>query len=164
LSFRQKSDSAELERLAQAALGRQGDVENGRMLFFDAAKTQCIKCHRIGERGERIGPDLTGVGGRFARAHLVDSILQPSRSIANNYQTLAVELADGTALAGIVVAQDDESLTLADNKGEKHRVQRREIAAQAYQPLSTMPAGLEKQLSEQEFVDLVTFLTGEKTR
>ena len=124
LSFRHRADSAELERLAQAAMRQPGDAENGRRLFFDVAKTQCIKCHRIGERGERIGPDLTGIGGRFWRTHILESILQPSRSIANGYQTLAVERADGTAVSGIVVAQDDESLTLADNKGDKHRVLR----------------------------------------
>ena len=106
LRFRRKSSAADHEQLIQAALSRPGNAERGRNLFFDVAKTQCLKCHRLGEQGERIGPDLTGVGSRFARVYLIESILEPSRTIAPSYETLHVHLKDGRALSGVKIDGD----------------------------------------------------------
>src|SRR5205807_1660201 len=75
--FRRKSAVERHERLAQLALTTSGSATRGRELFLNADKTGCIKCHRIGEQGGRIGPDLSGVGRRFSRIHLVESILEP---------------------------------------------------------------------------------------
>src|SRR5207245_1661823 len=102
-------------KLTQTALKRSGDSQRGRNLFFNAVKTQCVKCHRIGDQGERIGPDLTGVGGRFPRIYLIESVLQPSRSIAPGYQTLAVNLKNGRVVTGVRVAETDVLLTLGDH-------------------------------------------------
>jgi len=160
--FRRKSSTAELERLVQAALARSGNAERGRKLFFDETKTQCSKCHRIGDQGERIGPELTGVGDRFARIHMVESILEPSRTVAPGYQTLAVVLRDGRLISGIKLADSEETLTLADNQGKQHLLARSEIEQQLAQPQSTMPDGLTKLLSVNEFVDLIAFLGSQK--
>ena len=100
LRFRRKSATAEHERLTQAALSRRGNPERGRKLFFDAAKSLCLKCHRLGDQGERIGPELTGVGGRFSRIYLVESILEPSRTIAPSFATLVLALKNGQVLTG----------------------------------------------------------------
>ena len=58
LRFRRKSATADHERLAQAALTRPGNVERGRALFLNAEKSQCMKCHRLGDQGEPVGPHL----------------------------------------------------------------------------------------------------------
>src|SRR5262249_30178770 len=76
LRFRRKSSKAAHEKLTQAALNRPGNPERGRKVFLDGAKSQCVKCHQIGDQGERIGPELTGVGGRFSRIYLIESILE----------------------------------------------------------------------------------------
>lgn len=162
MRFRRKSSAAELEQLVQAALARPGNPERGRKLFFDQAKTQCSKCHRLGDEGERIGPELTGVGDRFARIHIVESILEPSRTVAPGFQTLAVVLQDGRLITGIKVAESEEALTLADNQGKQHLVAKDEIDQQHSQPHSTMPDGLTKLLSANEFVDLIAFLASQK--
>lgn len=162
LRFRRRSASADHERLAQAALARPGDLQRGRKLFLDIEKSQCLKCHRLGDQGERIGPELTGVGGRFSRIYLVESILEPSRTIASSFQTWAVTLKNGRMLGGVKVAETESMLTLADNQGQKHVLAKSEIDEQAPQPLSTMPDGLEKRFSLEEFVDLVAFLVSQK--
>src|SRR5439155_3190157 len=130
LRFRRKSATAAHERLTQAALTRQGNSENGRKLLFNVEKSLCLKCHRFGDQGERIGPDLTGVGGRFARIYLVESILEPSRTIAPSFGTLAVSLRNGKALTGVKVAEAEATLTLADNQGQKHVLARADIEEQ----------------------------------
>ncbi|HEV3263068.1 MAG TPA: c-type cytochrome [Gemmataceae bacterium] len=160
--FRRTSSKAEHEKLTQAALGRQGDVERGRKLFLNAEKSQCIKCHRIGDQGERIGPELTGVGARFSRIFLIESILEPSRTIAPSYQTVLVVLRDGRQLAGIKVVESERMLTLADNQGQKHVLAKADIDEQRPVPQSTMPDGLEKRLTTDEFVDLIAFLVSLK--
>jgi putative membrane-bound dehydrogenase-like protein len=160
--FRRRSATLERERLAQAALAGRGDAERGRALFLDAMKSQCIKCHRIGDRGERIGPELSGVGSRFARAHLVDSILEPSRAVSPAFATVIVQLADGRVISGIKLAETDTTLTLADNRGEKHEIPLADIDERSPSAASTMPEGLEKQLTAEEFVDLVEYLASQQ--
>jgi putative membrane-bound dehydrogenase-like protein len=162
LRFRRKGSSAEHEKLMQAALTKTGNPERGRKLFFDAARTQCLKCHRIGDQGERIGPELTGVGGRFPRIYLIESVLEPSRTVAPEYQPVALMLTSGRVVTGVKVAETDDTLTLGDTKGERQVLRKADIEEQQPQAASIMPEGLEKLLSADEFVDLIAFLASLK--
>ena len=92
LRFRKKSATAGHERLTRAALARAGNADRGRVIFLNVEKSQCLKCHRVGDQGEVAGPELTGVGSRFSRIYLVESILEPSRTIAPSFGTLSVLL------------------------------------------------------------------------
>lgn len=163
LRFRQRTATPERERLALAALARAGNPARGREVFLNADKSLCVKCHRVGEQGERIGPELTGLGNRFSKIHIVESVLEPSRTIAPSFETLAIELKSGKVLNGVRVAEDDASVTIADNEGRKQVIPKRDIEEQKRQPLSTMPEGLEKRLSEDEFVDLISYLVNLKS-
>jgi putative heme-binding domain-containing protein len=162
LRFRRKSATAELERLTQAALTRPGSPERGRKLFFDADKSQCLKCHRLGNQGGDIGPELTGVGSRFSRIYVVESILEPSRTIAPGFGTLAVALKNGRVLTGVKVTETETTLTLADNQGQKHMLAKADVEEQRPSLVSTMPVGLEKGFTEAQFVDLIAFLMSQK--
>jgi putative heme-binding domain-containing protein len=162
IRFRRKNSIAELEQFSQAALAKMGDPERGRKLFFDAEKVQCSKCHRVADQGERVGPELTGLGDRFSRIHIVESILEPSRTVATGYQTVAVILRDGRVLTGIKISETEKTLTLADNQGKKHELAKVDIEEQKTQPQSTMPDGLVKQLTIDQFVDLIGYLASLK--
>ncbi|MSQ93196.1 MAG: c-type cytochrome [Gemmataceae bacterium] len=164
LTFRRKSSKAEHEKLALAALSRTGNAERGRKLYFDKEKSQCIKCHRMGDQGESIGPDLSGVGARFSRIHIVESILEPSRTIAPSFGTFVVTLKNGKTLNGVKVAETDAMLTFADNTGLKHPLSKASIDELQPSPVSTMPDGLEQRLTADEFVDLIAFLTSQKDK
>jgi len=159
LRFRRKSSKAEHEKLTLAALTGRGNADRGRELFLNAEKSQCVRCHRLGEEGGRIGPDLAGIGGRFSRIHLVESILEPSRTVAPSYETRTVALASGLVLSGVTVSEDDTRLTLADNEAKIHEIAKSEIDEMQTQPQSTMPEGLEKRLTERQFIDLIEFLS-----
>jgi putative membrane-bound dehydrogenase-like protein len=162
LRFRRKSSTAEHEALTQAALSRSGSPERGRKLFFDIGKSQCMKCHRVGGQGERIGPELTGIGSRFPRIHLIESILQPSRTIAPGYQTVSITMKNGRALAGVKVAESEDTLTIGDTKGDKQVLRKAAIDEMQPQALSVMPEELEKQFTTEEFVDLIAYLVSLK--
>jgi putative membrane-bound dehydrogenase-like protein len=162
LRFRRRNSTAEFEQLAQAALSRPGNAERGARVFFDQSKAQCSKCHRIGEQGERIGPELTGIGARFSRIHLIESILEPSRTVAPGFQTVAVLLSNGRVVTGIRIAETETTLTLGDNQGQKHELRKAEIEQQQPQSQSIMPDGLIKPLTVDQFVDLIAFLSSQK--
>jgi putative membrane-bound dehydrogenase-like protein len=158
LRFRRKSATAEHERLTLAALSRAGNPEHGRQVFLDAEKSLCLKCHRLGDKGERVGPELTGLGGRFGKAYIVESILEPSRTVAPSFETTLVELKNGKVVSGVKVAETETTITVVDSTAQKHVLARSEVESQTRQAASTMPEGLEKRLTEDEFVDLVSFL------
>lgn len=162
LRFRRKSATAERERLTEAALTRIGNPERGRRLFFDVEKSQCLKCHQLGEQGERIGPELTSVGGRFSRIYIVESILEPSRTIAPSFASVTLVLTNGKTLTGVKVAETETTLTLADNQGQKHVATKTDVEEQQPSLASTMPEGFEKRFSPDEFVDLIAFLISQK--
>ena len=106
--------------------------------------------------------DLTGVGSRFSRVHLVESILEPGRTIAPSYDTFAAILKDGRVITAVKVAETADRVTLGDQEGNLHDLARRDVRELTRQPVSLMPAGLEKQLSEREFLDLVAFLVAQR--
>jgi putative heme-binding domain-containing protein len=160
--FRRLGSSAEHERLIQYTLQTTGNADRGREVFANAEKSLCGKCHRIGERGEKIGPELTGIGSRFSRVHLIESILEPSRSIAPSYETVAVALSTGRIVAGVRVTEDEQTLTLADDQGRSHPIAKSDIEERQTQTRSTMPDGLEKRLSDRELVDLIAYLLAQR--
>jgi putative membrane-bound dehydrogenase-like protein len=164
LRFRRKSATAAHERLTRAALSRAGNPEAGRNVFFDGEKSLCVKCHRVGDKGEFVGPELTGLGNRFSKAYIIESILEPSRTVSPSFESARVELKSGRILIGIKVAESESSITLVDSETKKHVLARSGIEMTTKQPGSAMPDGLEKRLTEDEFVDLVSFLVSLKGR
>ncbi len=162
LRFRKKSSSATHEQFTQLALSRPGDPERGKKLFLDTGKSQCLKCHHLDNQGERIGPDLTGIGQRFSRIYLIESLLDPSRSIAPSYESLLVELKDGRVLTGLRLAETAATLTLADQEGKKQDLPLAAIESRRAVPRSIMPENLERQFTADEFVDLIAFLVSRK--
>jgi putative heme-binding domain-containing protein len=158
LRFRRKSSKAEHERLTRLALEGEGNAQRGREVFLNAEKSLCIKCHHLGEQGGRIGPELAEIGSRFSRIHLVESILEPSRTVAPSYESLVVVLESGRIITGVKISETETLLTLGDSQGKTHELPKSEIEEFQVQSLSTMPDGLEKQLTDREFVDLIGFL------
>ncbi|MGI8978932.1 MAG: DUF7133 domain-containing protein [Pirellulaceae bacterium] len=162
LRFRRKSATQSHEKLIAAALSRGGNIDQGKLVFQNSEKTLCLKCHRVQDQGEKTGPELTGLGSRFSRIYIAESILDPNRTIAPSFGTFVVRLASGQVVSGIKIAETETALTLVDNLAQKHVIAKADIEEQKTSPLSTMPEGLEKKLSESEFVDLVAFLAALK--
>jgi len=158
LRFRRRSSKAEHERLIQLALQSSGNANAGRAVLDDIKKSSCFQCHRLGEQGGKIGPDLAGIGSRFSRIHLIESILEPSRTVAPSYATVVVALNDGRLVAGVRISEDAGTLLLGDIQGKTHEISKADIDEVSPQQLSTMPEGLEKKLTDREFTDLLAFL------
>ncbi|HUG70318.1 MAG TPA: PVC-type heme-binding CxxCH protein [Pirellulaceae bacterium] len=162
LRFRRRSSKAEHERLTQFALQTRGNPSRGGEVFEDIKKSSCLQCHRLGEKGGNIGPDLAGIGSRFSRIHIIESILEPSRTMAPSYATIAIVLNNGRVLSGVRTSEDANKLLLGDNQGKTHEISKADIDEISTHTLSTMPEGLEKRLTDLEFVDLLAFLESQK--
>ena len=134
------------------------EVAPGRRLFNEIG---CAQCHRFGHEGGYIGPDLTAVGSRFDRRTLLESILEPSKVIAEPYRTVSITLKSGAILDGRIVAEDANTLSMVINPidpDQQRRVNKSEIANRRASEISPMPAGLVNGLSKEEILELIAFL------
>ncbi|MBX7075574.1 MAG: ThuA domain-containing protein [Pirellulales bacterium] len=132
---------------------RRGDVTRGKLVF----EQNCAKCHRHGDLGERIGPDLTGMAVR-PRAEILTDVLDPNRSVEGNFRQYVVTTTDGLILTGLLLAETKTSVELLDSQAKRHVVQRDEIDEFAASPLSVMPEGFEK-LPADDLAALLEFLS-----
>jgi putative membrane-bound dehydrogenase-like protein len=139
----------------------RGDATLGRAVF----ERSCLVCHTFAGKGETVGPPLDGVGLRGIDGILA-AVLRPSAAVESGYRLLRVELTDETALEGVLVAQDDASLTLrpATSAGplEARRIPRTEIARTRWSELSVMPDGLLETLSASDAANLLAFLLAQR--
>jgi putative membrane-bound dehydrogenase-like protein len=142
---------------AEFALGTKGDPARGRALFGEA-RTGCVRCHRIKGEGGEVGPDLAGIGTKYGRPSLIESVLYPSRQIAEGYSQTQVRLRDGRVIAGLVKSETPEELVLVDAEAKPNRIRIGDIEARRVSDRSLMPDGLQAALTPKEFSDLIAFL------
>jgi putative heme-binding domain-containing protein len=128
------------------------DPSHGRQLF---AKT-CASCHKLFGEGGDVGPELTG-SQRANLDYILENVLDPSAVVAKDYQMTVIETRDGRIITGIIKAENDKSLTV-QTQNEKIIVPKNEIESRARSPLSMMPEGLWKDLSDEDVRDLVGYL------
>ena len=139
-------------------VAQKGDPHRGEVIYRRAA-LQCLVCHAIGGAGGVIGPDLLSIGSSAPVDYLVDSLLQPSVKIKEGYHTTLVTLKNGDSFAGAIAREDDKELVIRDAAGKENRIPKSEIESNNISPISLMPPALTAQLREDEFVDLVRFLS-----
>ena len=121
----------------------------------------CAACHQFVGEGQPIGPDLSGVVARFNHRALLESIIEPSKVISDQYQQSLVELKDGSTLTGTLVENRDDSLKIQLNplvpdailSIDPARVERLSPS-----PVSSMPSSLLDTLNRDEALDLLAYL------
>jgi putative heme-binding domain-containing protein len=133
-----------------------GDAERGRRLF-GVAGLGCAKCHAVlpAQRGGG-APSLADAARRFTLAHVVESILLPSKQVADVFGTTTLALNDGKTLAGLVVDEDENKLVLLLPSAARQEISKASIEARKLQPVSPMPTGLVK--TPAELGDLLAYL------
>jgi putative heme-binding domain-containing protein len=135
--------------------GSRGKVDAGGAIF---AKANCINCHRYGDRGEGIGPDLTTVSRRFQKKEILESILFPSQVISDQYASKTVITTDGRSINGLVAPQPDGSIIVLQSNGQKAAIAKSEIDQLLPSKISAMPEGLLNPLTLEEIADLFAYL------
>ena len=153
------ANEAKKERLAPLALAavKQGDPVAGRAVY-ESGRGACIACHRIGDKGNEIGPNLSKIGGIRAEREIVESILFPSNSIARDYDLNAFQLTDGSSVLGLIKARSAEGVTIVEASGQKRLLPTESVASSTQLTTSLMPMGLDGLLAEKDLIDLVAYL------
>lgn len=141
-----------LEEMIAAADWRAGDVERGRKLFNSRG---CAQCHT---GGGAVGPDLSGVAGRFSREDLFIAIAVPSRDVSPRYQTMQIETKAGKTITGLIVYEAVDGLLLRNGTNQTFRIETKDIESRRNLPTSLMPEGLLKDLKPTDLTDLFAFL------
>ena len=146
------------EALAEAAR-TEGDAARGAVVFYQP-ELACTRCHVAGETGGPLGPDLTALSEDRTGAHLVEAILEPSKTIAEGFEGVVVKY-DGEVITGILVSENENTVVLRDTSRDFKELSfdRAELEHYGPSPLSAMPSGLANLLVDrQQFLDLVRYL------
>ena len=138
-------------------VGKGRSFEVGKEVFESA---QCLACHRFGNLGGSVGPDLTAVSSRFARRDILESIIEPSKVISEQFQNTIVKTKSGRAIEGRIVEENDEKIVLQPNQllPEKIEVKKADVAARVASKLSPMPENLVNNFSKEEILDLLAYI------
>lgn len=135
---------------------REASYENGRSLFHAIG---CAACHRFAGFGGDIGPDVTSIRNKFDVAYVLESLIDPSKVISDQYGSSMVTAKDGKVHTGLVVEKGDMlEIYPPDPKGEPARLKRADAAKIERVPVSQMPPGLINLLNGDEVRDLMAYL------
>ena len=136
-----------------------GDAAHGRALF--ESKGQCLSCHRAGDKGSRMGPDLTDVATRRTVDELTKALLDPSPDVAAQYQLFRVVTRDGATVTGKLLNKDQFSIQMLDSKERLVSFQKSNVQESGFVPSAPMPSYKSK-LPPEEVTDLIAYLASLK--
>jgi putative heme-binding domain-containing protein len=141
--------------LEQMSKGR--NFSRGKQIYNDA---QCAACHRYGDQGGAIGPDLTAVATRFKRQDLLESSTEPSKVLSEQYMNTIIETDDGLIVSGRIAEETDDHIVLRPNPLETQtvKIEKSEIQSRKLSKVSPMPAGLLNNFNQDEILDLLAYL------
>lgn len=133
--------------------GDKASADRGKAVFVK----NCAACHRIGNEGAQIGPQLDGLGKRGVD-RTIEDILDPSRNVDGAFRYSIVTLADGDVVTGLQRRVEGQTTVFADAQGKEFAIDTAKISKRVESQLSLMPANWGELMTKEEFVDLVAFL------
>jgi putative membrane-bound dehydrogenase-like protein len=131
----------------------RADPKQGKKLF----DTHCLSCHRYGEDGAEIGPELSMVHTKFDKLGLLDAIVNPSAGIVFGYEVYTFTQKSGEVLYGFLLS-DGPVIVIKDIAGKKHTLKEDQITKREKLSNSLMPEPTSMGLSEQDLADLTGYL------
>jgi putative membrane-bound dehydrogenase-like protein len=139
-----------------SAMKVTGDPSRGTQIF----ERECKICHKIGDRGVALGPDLTASPSGDSSS-LLANVLDPNASVRPEYIQYVILDQHGRSYSGIISAETATSVTLRRAEAIEETILRSQIAEMSSTGLSLMPEGFEKTISKPEMADLIAFLRAE---
>ena len=136
-----------------AALTLPSDPRKGKIVF----EKNCAICHRIGETGVNVAPDISDSRTKTSD-FLLTNILDPNRAVDNNYFSFTIVDTNGLVHTGVISSETSTAVTLKQAEGKTVTISRDEIDAMKNNGVSLMPVGLERTVSVQEMADLISFV------
>ena len=142
---------------AGGVLAQQGgSPDRGAAIF--AGKGACTSCHRVADKGSRLGVDLTEIGELRGREALEKALLEPAAEVQSGNRTYRVVTSDGTAHTGKLLNHDTASIQMLDSQEKLRSFPRSGVRESGFVETPRMPSYRNK-LSAQEITDLVAYLS-----
>lgn len=145
--------------------GAVAEMKHGRS--FETAKNlfkvaNCVACHKMNGEGFEVGPDLTKIDPKkHSKEHILRSLIEPSKEIAEKYQSNTFILDSGKVVTGMVVEENAKQVRVLIDplaKAAPLAIDKDSIDERVKSPLSIMPKGLLNKLTEEEILDLVAYI------
>jgi putative heme-binding domain-containing protein len=138
-------------------VGKDRSFDRGKEVYESA---QCILCHKFGTEGGSVGSELTAVSSRFARRDILESILEPSKVISEQFQATLILTTDGKVLDGRIIEEDAKKVVIQPNQllPEKIEIKKSNIEKRQPSKVSPMPAKLVDNFSRDEILDLLAYI------
>jgi putative heme-binding domain-containing protein len=139
----------------RSALTLKGDARQGLQVFSKV----CAACHRLGDVGQAVGPDLAALSDK-SPDYLLTNILDPNRAVEARYINYLAVTKSGLTKTGFLTSETSTGITLVGPDGKPQSILRIDLEELASTGKSAMPEGLEKDLKPQDFADLIAYLRG----
>ncbi len=141
----------DLDKLSKGRNFAQGqDALNG---------TLCLMCHRIGDEGGSVGPDLTAVASRYSPQVILEALIEPSKVISEQYANTDITLKNGNFFTGRIVGDTDDKIILRPSMlaPDTKEISKADIKTKETSKLSPMMPGLLNTLTKEEILDLLAY-------
>lgn len=150
----QTPDRAARQATLTAAAG--GNKALGKPIF----EKVCANCHKMGTVGKEIGPDLSTISALRKRPEIIESMLFPSKIIADQYKPELIQTKDGDIVSGLVIKENARAVTLvtSDHPEKPIEVLKSQIQARKKSSVSAMPEGLLDTYTNDQVLGLIAFL------
>lgn len=135
--------------------GGKGSPAKGAAVF---EKALCSKCHRHGQVGDAVGPDLTSLSKRFRKKEVLESVVYPSHVISDQFASRTILTIGGKSFTGMIAAVTPGEKVVLQPNGVKVTVPESEIEDIVPSQRSAMPDNLLDPLTLEEISDLFAFL------
>jgi putative heme-binding domain-containing protein len=135
-----------------------GNAERGEIIYR-RQELNCQKCHQLAGAGGQVGPDMLSLGASSPVDYIIQSLIEPSAKIKEGYHTTQIRTLDGIALLGLLVRETNDEVVIRNSENKEISVPKADIVEKKNSTTSLMPAELTAKLSEDEFIDLVAFLS-----
>jgi putative heme-binding domain-containing protein len=135
-----------------------GDVSRGSALM---ESNGCFDCHRIRDRGSRLGPNLSDIGARRTPDRLRQALVAPDEEVAAENRFVRLVTKQGATVTGRLLNQDAFSIQLITPKEELKTYMRTALRESTIVDKGLMPS-VEGKLSDQQIADLVAYLASLK--
>lgn len=145
-------------RIQAASAAGGGDPGEGEVVFED----NCYECHAIAGEGGEIGPDLSSIGTKGLK-FISESILQPAKSLAANYETYVVIDTEGRQTIGVKTREEGDEIDITKANGDVVTIAKADIKEINQDPTkSIMPDDLSEAMTVKDYQDILAYLLLQK--
>tara|TARA_B110000037_G_scaffold219999_1_gene286558 strand:+ start:339 stop:3317 length:2979 start_codon:yes stop_codon:yes gene_type:complete len=148
-------------RALSSEVETRGNAANGAKVYASAGLS-CIACHKMGDAGGVLGPELTAVGAGVPIELLIEAVLWPKRQIKEGYTATTLTTKAGKVIGGYVDTENKQRIVIRDAAtGTTQSIATAQVAIRQ-DAGSLMPPGLTAGLSRADLRDLIRFLAEQK--